>query len=264
MTLIGSCRARIIQPIECRFLIIKNVYIFFSTFIIDSILKNVPLISLDGVVSDQKIGIAPFTSAPIGEFSWRDLMMSMDVVRLLDETLFVGAGKSRIGLCHHADILVEGLMAFVTAVARAVFSQSTANSSSGSPAFTSFRSLRIQGGLVFNGGWRTTTSLNGVISIRWLVTVHFYGKKASRLVFTLMAPYSESDSMDGHQVHENNNMLLQLDSVIFLFVEILILFFFPRLWLAERNTTPSTCLADFLSTRFHSIESHHVTLIFSI
>lgn len=44
-----------------------------------------------------------------------------------------------------------------------------------------------------------------------------------------MAPYSESDSMDGHQVHENNNMLLQLDSVIFLFVEILILFFFPRL-----------------------------------
>lgn len=135
----------------------------------------VPLISLDGVIGHQEIWIAALASAAIWKLARRDLMMSMDVMRLVDETLLVRAGKSGVRLSHHhPSCPVECEMTFGAAVAcgRRVFDTGP-DTPSGSTAFAPFRPLGIKSRLIGRTFCSSSTSLDGVISIRRLVTVHF-------------------------------------------------------------------------------------------
>ena len=97
-------------------------------------------------------------------------MMAMDVIRLMDETFLVGAGKSRIGLRHSVGVESTTQMTFGAAVAGRVFD--TADGPSGSTAFAPFRPLGIKSRLICRIS-SCSSSLNRVISIRRLVTVHF-------------------------------------------------------------------------------------------
>lgn len=101
--------------------------------------------------------------------------MSMDVMRLMDETLLVRAGKSGVRLSHHhPSCPVECEMTFGAAVACGcrVFDTGP-DTPSGSTAFAPFRPLGIKSRLIGRTFCSSSTSLDGVISIRRLVTVHF-------------------------------------------------------------------------------------------